>query len=126
MARKSNPGGELKKGKSFQGEMPPWAELKENESVIGIYQGYKMLTIKDNETGKDKDIRVYTFQDPVDEEKQFAVSGRSLLDVSFDMAWKSLGGEEHMQGEAIGIERLADKRDGKKRTGRYILTLMES
>jgi hypothetical protein len=124
MAKKNEPA--TKKGKSFKGEMPPWHELKEKDSVIGIYQGYKMLTIKDNETGKEKEIRVYQFRDVTDDTKRFAVSGRSLLDAAFDMAWESVGGEERLQGETLAIERGEDTKTGKKRIGNYELTIMEA
>lgn len=113
------PEGDAVKVKQYSGELPEQAKLEEGDVVSGIFVGMKIITIKDQNTKQDKDVRVYTFKDKVGE--KFAVLGRTMLDTAFDNVFENEGGDpSSIIGLVVRIERGKDtKLKGGRTLGNY-------
>lgn len=117
---------ERKVKKSYRAETLPFAELDENSSISGTFQGRKEITIKDRKTQQPKDIFIYKFAD-MESGDGFAISGRFMLDEAFEKLAEELGGFDRLEGEDIRIERGEDeKTGGGNRMGTYEIQILEA
>ena len=111
--------------RNYKGELPPQAKLDEGDAVAGFFVSMKTITIKDQNTREDKDVRVYTFSDKQD--KKFAILGRTMLDHAFDDVAEHEGGIEGMKGMIVRIERGEDTPlKGGRTLGNYAITCWEA
>lgn len=112
------------KVRKYRGEMPPSVTLEVGKSIEGTFQGMKVVTITDQNTEEEKDVRVYTFRDS--KGKKFAMLGRAGLDATFDDLFQKEGGPEKCAGLNMRIERVQDTKLSRNRSmGNYDVAVWE-
>lgn len=109
------------KVRDYTGELPEQAKLEEGDIVSGIFLGMKQISLKDQNTKQDKDVRVYTFKDA--EGEKFAILGRTMLDTAFDNVVEGEGGDyASIVGMIVRVERGKDtKLKGNRTLGNYFI-----
>jgi hypothetical protein len=98
--------------------LPPFIELEENSGFVGVFVEVRDITIEDNRTHEDKDIKVYVFTDL--QGKEFAISSRAMLDRTFKTVLKT----GKMEGNCLLIERTKDSEARKGTMGNYNITVL--
>lgn len=98
--------------------LPPFVELIAGSGFVGVFEETRDITIEDSRTHEDKDIKIYVFSDL--HGKEFAISGRAMLDRAFKILFKS-GKQE---GNCILVERTEDSEARKGNMGNYNLTVL--
>lgn len=129
MANEANKPKQLKVKMKVKGEQAPQKKLEgPGDTVIGIYQGYKVSMLDDDnaDDGK-KPVRFYEFRETDDQTKRFVVSGRLMLDDAFDRVFEEFKGSDGLKGEMVRITRVADtKLDPKRRMGNFEVEVYET
>jgi len=122
---KPNAGDPKKVGKSYKAQSIPFAELEEKTSVVGTYQRRRQINIKDRISKEPKDIWIYIFSDVKTGDK-FAITGRTMLDQAFDEMIEAEGGEDHVIGLDMRINRGENERtSGGFDMGTYEIMVLE-
>ena len=97
--------------RSFKNDGSGFAELKEGESITGIFLGRRKQVIKDRRTKQPKEIWVYRLL-PKDGGSIIKVGGRALLDSMYeDMIDEMFGSNEEA---AKGVEMIINRGDNVK------------
>ena len=124
MAAKPKELAERKRERSYKPETGESVTIEAGESVEGVFQGEKEVTITDQNTKEKKDIKVYQFRDS--NGKKFVILGRAMLDQAFEDMYESEGGHEKCIGLNIRVARGEDKKlPGKRTMGTYELSVWE-
>lgn len=110
--------------RSYKSETGKSVSIEPGESVEGVFQGEKTITIQDQKKREEKEVRLYQFRDP--EGKRFVVLGRTMLDEAFDNMYAAEGGYEKAVGLNVKIERGQDEKLSNNRSmGTYELSVWE-
>lgn len=118
------PAGERRKLRNYKGELAPSVSIKAGESIEGVFQGEKTIELTDQETGADKDVRVFMFRDF--DGKPFVILGRTMLDQVFDDVYKAERGVDNAIGLNMKISRGEDEKlTGKRTMGTYSIEVWE-
>lgn len=113
-----------RKQRNYKPESGRSVTIEVGESIEGVFQGEKTITITDQNTKEKKDVRVFQFRDA--DGLKFVILGRSMLDQAFDDMYEAEGGEEKAIGLNMRISRPEDKKlPGKRTMGIYALDVWE-
>lgn len=96
--------------RSFKTDTRKFYELRQGQSIAGVFLGVRTVRIKDKRTKLPKDIQVYRIRQEDDSIE--SVGGRAMLDQQFHDAIDELygGNPEAARGARIIINRGEDKR----------------
>ena len=119
-----NPPADGRKTRNYKPESGRSVTIEVGDSIEGVFQGEKTITITDQNTKEKKDIRMFQFRDA--DGLRFVILGRSMLDQAFDDLYEAEGGEEKAIGLNMRISRPEDRKlPGKRTMGIYSIDVWE-
>lgn len=113
----------------LKGEQLPQKKLENAGDIVsGVFLGYKVIMLDDMDSPNgQKPVRYYEFHEEGNEDAQFVVSGKLMLDQAFDTAVRKMKGIDKLQGKFLEFSRQADtKLDAKRSLGNYMIEIFES
>ena len=113
-----------RKSRNYSPDPGKSVTIEVNDSIEGVYQGEKTITITDQNTKEKKDIRMFQFRTSAGD--RFVILGRTMLDQAIDEMYEAEGGEEKCIGLNMRISRGADEKlPGKRTMGTYEIEVWE-